>query len=119
MSSQLYPEVIDAATLTPKLAASIFLPVAVEGWAATAGTAVAAVPYSVSRVDESAALFGATSTLHAIVKALLDRGAGPVVAIASVKGITAPVLADRLPLFQFQSEAEAATNPDHSPDQDS
>lgn len=94
MSSQLFPEVIDASTLIPKVSASIYLPIGIEGQADTGGTATEAQPYTISRVDESATLFGPQSKLHAIVKAVLDRGAGPVVAIASKK-TTAPLLTDR------------------------
>lgn len=96
MSSVLLdPQVIDASNLTPKATSAIFLPVAVEGHADAAGDAVAGVPYAINRVDESVSAFGPDSTLHQIVKAILDRGAGPVVAIASTVGAVEPVLADR------------------------
>jgi hypothetical protein len=95
MPSQLFPEVIDAGTVQPKLTSDIFLPIAVEGQAATGGTAVVAVPYLINRVDESSVLFGAASSLHRIVKAVLDRGAGPVIAVASIVGASAPSLVQR------------------------
>ena len=93
-STLLDPQVLDASTLIPKLTSEIFLPIGIEGQADSGGTATAAVLYTITRVDESAGLFGAASSLHKIVKAVLDRGAGPVKVVASAKG-TAPVLAER------------------------
>lgn len=94
MSALLYPDVIDAGTLQPKLTSAIYLPVGIEGQADSGGTATVGTPYAISRLDESSAAFGAASSLHRIVKTVLDRGAGPVVAIASAKGI-APTLVQR------------------------
>jgi hypothetical protein len=91
----LYPEVIDASQIIPKPSADIFLPIAIEGLADTAGSATAGVVYQITREDQSVAAFGAQSTLHRLVKAVLDRGAGPVIAIASAKGETPPTLANR------------------------
>lgn len=91
----MYPEVIDASQIIPKPSADIFLPIAIEGQADTLGTSVVGVVYSITREDQSVAAFGAASTLHRLVKAVLDRGAGPVIAVASVKGETAPTLAQR------------------------
>lgn len=88
MSTLLYdPRVIDASTLTPKASADIYLPVGVEGQADTTGTATVGTPYVISRVDDAVTRFGtvALSPLTRMVKALLDRGAGPVTAIASSK----------------------------------
>src|SRR5262245_11718504 len=93
-SLQLYPEVIDAGNLQPKLSSGIFLPAAVEGSSGGAGTGVVGVIYTINRVDEAVTYFGSTSTLYQIVKALLDRGAGPVKAVASAQGTT-PSLAQR------------------------
>jgi hypothetical protein len=92
---QLYPEVIDASQIIPKPSANIFLPIAIEGLADEAGTAVVGVVYVIQREDSSATAFGAASTMHKLVKAVLDRGAGPVVAVASAKGATPPTLANR------------------------
>jgi hypothetical protein len=89
------PRVIDASTLQPKATTTIYLQPAVEGQAETSGTSTAGVPYVINRLDEAAVGFGTASTLYKMVKALLDRGAGPVIAIASVKGTTAPTLAER------------------------
>lgn len=96
MSSTLYdPRVIDASTLTPKASSDIFLPIAIEGQAGTAGSATVGTIYSINRLDQAASTFDATSPLYTIIKAVLDRGAGPVLAIASVKGATLPTLVQR------------------------
>lgn len=94
MSSQLFPEVIDASVLVPRRSAGVFLPIAIEGQAAGGGTAVEGTVYSISREDESVQLFGSTSTLHKLVAAILQAGAGPLAAVTSKKG-SAPLLADR------------------------
>ena len=91
---QLYPEVIDASQIVPKPSADIFLPIAIEGQADTIGTAVVGVVYQVTREDQSVAAFGANAPLHKLIKAVLDRGAGPVLAVASAKA-TAPTLPQR------------------------
>jgi len=92
--SQLFPEVIDATTLQPKLASNIFLPCGVEGQSDSASSGNVGTIYTINRVDEASTLFGSSSTLYGVVKALLDRGAGPVKAVASAKG-SVPALADR------------------------
>ena len=94
-STQLFPEVVDASTLQPRLTSSIYLPIAVEGQADTAGGGTVGTVYSVARIDEANTAFGPASKLTALIKAVLDRGAGPVVAIASAKGGTAPTLVQR------------------------
>jgi hypothetical protein len=93
-STMLNPQVIDASTLIPKATSAIYMPIAVEGAGAAPGTAVVGTPLTITRVDESVTAFGATSKLHAIIKAVLDRGASPVVAVASSM-TTAPTLAQR------------------------
>lgn len=93
-STLLDPRVIDASTLTPKVAASIYLPIGVEGQADSAGTGVLGVLYTINRVDEAYGLFGPASSLARLLKAILDRGAAPVIAVASAKG-TVPTLAQR------------------------
>jgi hypothetical protein len=84
-STFLDPRVIDASTLTPKASSAIYLPVGVEGQADAAGTAVVGTLYKINRLDESVGYFGPASSLHRVIKAVLDRGAGPVIASASAK----------------------------------
>lgn len=95
MSTQLYPAVIDDSALRPRLTQEIFLPIGIEGLADTAGTAVLGTLYRVSREDEANTLFGTSSILGTLVKQVLKGGAGPVIAVASQKGVTAPTLAER------------------------
>jgi len=59
----------------------------------TTGTANVAVPYVINRLDEASAAFGSDSSLYLMIKVLLDRGAGPVLAVAS--GTTTPTLVQR------------------------
>lgn len=87
-STLLNPQVIDASTLTPKATSDIFLPIAVEGQKDVGGSATVGTPLVINRVDESVTYFGSASSLHRVVKAVLDRGAGPVTAIASKSGTT-------------------------------
>ena len=95
MSSLLLdPSVIDASNLTPRQTSAIYLPIGVEAQADNAGSADVATPYVISRVDEAATYFGVASTLTVLCKAILDRGAGPVLAVASAKGST-PTLTQR------------------------
>lgn len=98
-SLQLFPDVLDGSTLTERVTTSLALPVGVEGEMANDGTADVGTVYSVSRQSEANMLFGASSTLAALVNYLLDRGAGPVIAIASTSGTT-PLLADRQAAWQ-------------------
>src|SRR5262245_50813128 len=93
-STLLDPRVIDASTLIPRLTSNIYLPIAVEGQADVAGNASVGPVYMIDRVDESSTSFGANSAMHRIVQAVLDRGAGPVIATVSAKG-TVPTLAER------------------------
>lgn len=96
MSSTLYdPRVLDASTLTPKASAGIFLPIGIEGQAGTGGSATVGTLYSINRLDQAATTFDATSPMYRIIKAVLDRGAGPVIAVASAKGATLPTLVQR------------------------
>jgi len=88
------PRVVDASTLQPKATAAIYLQPAVEGQASSTGTANILVPTLITRLDQAAASFGADSTLYRMIDALLSRGAGPVIAIASAKATT-PTLAQR------------------------
>jgi hypothetical protein len=77
------PQVIDASTLTPKATANIYLQPAVEGQGASPGTALVGVPTLITRLDEAATAFGQGSPLFVVINALLSRGAGPIIAIAS------------------------------------
>lgn len=94
-STLLDPRVIDASTLTPRQTSAIYLQPAVEGQAEATGTANINVPTLISRLDQAADSFGQNSSLYRIIAALLNRGAGPVIGVASVKGATAPTLAQR------------------------
>lgn len=96
------PTVIDASSLTPKRTTSIFLPIGIEGQADSGGTAVVGTPYIVTRGDQAVALFGPSpNKLSVLVQAMLNRGAGPVIAVASVKGVTAPTLTQRQAAWQL------------------
>lgn len=90
----LNPNVIDASTLTPRQTSAIYLPIAIEGGAATGGTAVVGTPYVISRADQCTALFGAASKLTALITAMLNAGAGPIIAVASAVSTT-PTLVQR------------------------
>jgi hypothetical protein len=67
----------------------------VEGLADTIGTANVNVPLGINRLDEASVAFGPDSKLTGVIKVLLDRGAGPVIGIASAKGTTPPTLVQR------------------------
>ena len=95
MSSTLYdPRVLDASSLTPRASSPIYLPIAVEGQADNDGSATINVLYAISRYDEAQSTFGVASKLTAVIAEVLNRGAGPVIGVASKKG-TAPLLTDR------------------------
>jgi hypothetical protein len=98
-SLMLDPSVIDASTLQPKLASPIYLPIGIEGRKDTGGTAAVGILTAISRVDESSVAFGPNSSIHQIIKAVLDRGAGPVIAVASASN-AAPTLAQRQTAWQ-------------------
>jgi hypothetical protein len=98
-STILDPTVIDASTLTPRFSASIYLPIGIEGMAATAGTAVVGTPYKIERVDQAVTYFGPASALTLLITAILNAGAGPVLAIASAK-TTTPTLIQRKAAWQ-------------------
>lgn len=95
MSSVLLdPRVIDASSLVPRATSPIYLPIAVEGQMDNDGSGTVGVLYVINRDDEAVTLFGIASKLTSMVKEILARGAGPVVAGASKKGST-PLIADR------------------------
>ena len=100
-STLLDPRVLDASTLTPRQTSAVYLPIGIEGQAdAAAATAVVGTPYAVSRVDQAISLFGAsTNKLVNLITAILNAGAGPVVAICSAKGST-PTLVQRQAVWQ-------------------
>lgn len=107
MSNLLYPDVIDAGTLQPKSTSAIYLPIGIEGQKDAGGTAVVGTLYTINRIDESSGLFGVASPLHRIVKAVLDRGAAPVVAGAShTTGGVAITLAQRQAVWQAMESDE-------------
>src|SRR4029077_1275920 len=93
-STLLDPRVFDASTLTPKATAAIYLQPAVEGQMDAAGTQGIAVPALINRLDQAATAFGPVSSLYKIIQTLLDRGAGPVIAVASAKAAL-PTLVQR------------------------
>lgn len=93
-STQLDPTVIDASTLIPRQTSNIYLPIGIEGQMDNDGSGIVANPYAISRVDQAITSFGVASVLTNLIRAVLDRGAGPVVAVASAKGST-PTLTQR------------------------
>lgn len=95
MSTQLYPEVKDATTLGPRFSQALYLPIAVEGQSAVGGTAVKAQPYDISRPADADTLFGAASSLSALVKFVLGRGVPVVKSISSEIDGTLPTLVER------------------------
>jgi hypothetical protein len=105
-STMLDPRVLDASTLQPKATAQIYLQPAVEGGMSTLGTGTILVPYTINRLDEAATNFGSDSSLYRIISALLNNGAGPVIAIASAKA-TAPTLVQRQAAWQSLESIEA------------
>lgn len=104
-STLLDPTVIDASTLIPRQTSNIYLPIGIEGQMDNAGTGVVATPYSISRVDEAYTAFGPASVLSRLIKAVLDRGAGPVIAVPSAKGAT-PTLAQRQTAWEVMEADE-------------
>lgn len=98
-STQLFPEVIDGSTLGERISSAIYLPIGIEGQADAGGTAAVNELHKISRPSDAEGLFGAASSLATLVKYVLDRGAGPVWAVASAKG-AAPLLAARQAAWQ-------------------
>src|SRR5262245_21076476 len=100
-----YPQVIDAATLRQKATSPVYLPVGIEGQSDVAGSSSVGTIYSIGRPDEADAYFGSASKLTALIKQVLNRGAGPLSAVASVKGAVAPTLAERQAAWEkFESD---------------
>lgn len=99
-STQLFPEVIDASTLGSKVTSAIFLPIGIEGQMDNDGTGVINTVYTISRASDASTIFGVASSLTKLIGFLLDRGAGPITAIASKKG-SAPLLAERQAAWQI------------------
>ena len=98
-STLLDPRVIDASTLAPKATSDIYLPIGVEGQMDAVGTANVGQLYVINRLDEASGAFGPASKIYTIIQAVLDGGAGPVLAIASAKGVT-PTLVQRQAAWQ-------------------
>lgn len=99
ISPQLFPEVIDVSSVSAKYSQPIFLPIAVEGQA-TGGTAAAGTVYVITRPIDADTLFGTTSRLSKLVKFLLGRGVGSVIAGVSVQSSSAPTLLQRQAVWQ-------------------
>jgi len=93
-TTQLFPAVVDASTLGQKLTAPIYLPIGIEGQMDNAGDATVGVLYSIVRTDQAVTRFGSAARLTTLITALLARGAGPIIAVASKKG-SAPSLSER------------------------
>ncbi len=93
-STQLFPEVIDASELGPVYSQDQYFAIGIEGEMDNAGTATVGTPYSVTRPATADTLFGSSSSLAALVRFVLGRGIGAVVAVASAKGQT-PQLSER------------------------
>lgn len=92
-STQLFPQVIDASTLGSKLTSPIYLPIGIEGVAASAGSGAIGQIYTIRTPSEADSILGATSRLAQLVKFMLTRGAAPVYAGISSK--TTATLSDR------------------------
>lgn len=105
MSSVLLdPTVIDASLLTPRLTSAIYLPIGIEGQMDAAGSAAIATPYVISRIDQAQTSFGPASSLAAMIAVVLNRGAGPVKAIASAKATTPTLLQRQAAWALFESD---------------
>lgn len=98
-SLQLFPEVIDGSTLGQKYSTGVALPIGVEGQKDADGSANVNALVLVSRDADAIAAFGAVSKLTILLKYLLDRGAGPVWAVASASG-SGPTLVQRQAAWQ-------------------
>jgi hypothetical protein len=88
------PRVLDASSLTPRATSPIYLPIGVEGQMDNDGAGTVGVLYVINRDDEAVVQFGVASKLTLMIKEILARGAGPVVAAASAKG-SGPTLVQR------------------------
>lgn len=99
-SLQLFPEVIDGSTLKGSVTSPVFLPIGIEGKADADGDAVVNQIYLCSRAADAIARFGVASSLTKLVNYVLDRGAGPVYAIAHTKAPTATTLPLRQAAWQ-------------------
>jgi hypothetical protein len=99
LSVQLFPEVIDGSTLGQRVTNPVYLPIGIEGQADSDGDAVVNTVYSISSASEAVAHFGAASSLTALCKYLIDRGATRVTAVASAKN-AAPTLVQRQAAWQ-------------------
>lgn len=107
MSTLLDPRVLDASTLTPKATSPVFLPIGIEGQIDNAGSAAILVPLVINRIDEAVTAFGAAAPITAVITAVLNAGAGPIVAIGSAKG-SGPTLVQRQAAWAVQ-ESDSIT----------
>lgn len=98
--TNIFPEVRDVSNLGARFSSPLFLPIAVEGQADASGTASVGTVYTVNTPADADTYFGPTSSLSALVKFLLSRGVYPILAVASAKGATAPLLTDRQAAWQ-------------------
>jgi hypothetical protein len=92
--SNLFPEVRDVSTVTGVFNQPTFMVIAIEGRGAAPGTAVVGTVYTCKTPQDADTRFGSTSSLAALVKFALGRGAEFVLATASSMS-TAPTLVQR------------------------
>lgn len=106
-TTQLYPEVTDQSVLGQRLGQNVFLPIGIEGQADSGGAATTGILYQINRRDEAVTQFGtaALSELTRQIHAILDAGAGPVIAGASAKGTT-PTLVQRQVIWALMESDE-------------
>jgi hypothetical protein len=98
--TNIFPEVRDVSNLGARFTSPLYLPIAVEGQADAAGTAAVGTVYTINTPADADGYFGPASSLSLLVKFLLSRGVYPVLAVASVKGATAPTLPQRQAAWQ-------------------
>lgn len=98
-STQLFPEVIDGSTLGERVSSPIYLAIGIEGEMDADGTAQVNELHQISRPSDAQALFGVASSLTSLITYVLNRGAGPVWAIASASA-AAPTLVQRQAAWQ-------------------
>lgn len=94
-SLQLFPEVQDKSNLGASFSQALFLAIGVEGQADPAAAATVGQIYPINRPSEADTQFGSTSPLAALVKFILSRGVSPVLAVASIKSNSPPILGAR------------------------
>ena len=100
-----YPQIVDKSTLTGVFQADQFMGIGVEGQKDAGGSATVGLPVLVRTAEEANTLFGAASSLAALVKFILERGINYVWAVASASG-SAPLLAARQTAWAALEENE-------------